>query len=131
MAKGRVDQLEKQKRIYQVGLLLKRKPIKYIVQLSSEKWGVTPRQVRKYIRLAKKEWAKYFANLKSSGRGYHIAQMRDLKDSALVAGDLKLAFEIIKEEAKLMEEYPAEKMEPLRVILESEKEGKKKTDGNG
>ena len=131
MAEGRADKLEIQKRIYQISLLLKRKPVKYVVEFSAQEWGLKRSQIYKYIRLAKKEWVKYFANLKSSGRGYHVTQMRDLKDSALAASDLKLAFEIIKEEAKLMEEYPADKMEPLRVILESEKEDKKKTDGNG
>ncbi|MBA7566620.1 hypothetical protein ES708_08312 [subsurface metagenome] len=40
--------------------------------------------------------------MKSSGIGYHISQMRDIKDKAYGNDDLRLVFDVAKEEAKLM-----------------------------
>jgi len=102
MAEKRIDEVEKQKRIYQVSLLLRRRPTGFIVQFIAENWGLEKRQAFNYIRLAKEEWARYFANMKSSGIGYHITQMREIKDKAYGNDDLRLVFDIAKEEAKLM-----------------------------
>jgi len=104
-----VDQVEMEKRVYQVSLLLRRKPVSFIVQTISAKWNITDRQARNYIRLARKEWQKYFEKLKGDGIAYHVTQNRDLKDKAMTDGDYKLAFDIAREEAKLMGVYPAEK----------------------
>ena len=87
-------------------------------------WGIERAQAYRYIRLARKEWKKYFEKLKGDGMSYHVAQLRDLKDQAysrkvvigkgenkgtVVIADLGLVFEITKEEAKLMGVYPSEK----------------------
>jgi len=104
-----VDQVEMEKRVYQVSLLLRRKPVSFIVQTISAKWNITDRQARNYIRLARKEWQKYFEKLKGDGIAYHVTQNRDLKDKAMTDGDYKLAFDIAREEAKLMGVYPSEK----------------------
>jgi len=119
-----IDKVEKQKRIYQVSLLLRRKPMSFILQFIAKNWGLEKRQAYNYINSAKKEWQKYFKNLKRAGMGYHISQLRDLKDKAynkkVIIGrgdnkktvdiaDLGLVFEITKEEAKLMGIYPSEK----------------------
>ena len=109
MAKREADKVEYQKRIYAVSLLLRRKPINYIIQFITEKWNITDRQARNYIRLARKEWQKYFEKLKGDGIAYHVTQNRDLKDKAMTDGDYKLAFDIAREEAKLMGVYPSEK----------------------
>lgn len=120
----KADQFEIMERIYEVSLLLRRKPVSYIIQYAAEKWKVGERQTHKYIKLARKEWKKYFDKLTGDGMGYHVSQLRDLKDQALnrqtVIGlgfnrqiinvpDLNLAFEIAKEEGKLMGIYPSEK----------------------
>jgi len=55
MAEKRIDEVEKQKRIYQVSLLLRRSPISFIVQFIAENWGLEKRQAFNYIRLAKEE----------------------------------------------------------------------------
>ena len=104
-----VDQVEMEKRVYQVSLLLRRKPVSFIVQTISAKWNITDRQARNYIRLARKEWQKYFEKLKGDGIAYHVTQNRDLKDRAMNDGDVRLAFDIAREEAKLMGVYPSEK----------------------
>lgn len=102
MAGKRIDEVEKQKRIYQVSLLLRRRPTGFIVDFIRQEWGIERAQAFNYIRLAKEEWARYFANMKSSGIGYHITQMREIKDKAYGNDDLRLVFDIAKEEAKLM-----------------------------
>lgn len=102
MAGKRIDEVEKQKRVYEVSLLLRRKPIGFIIDYIRQKWGIKRAQAFIYIKDAKKEWAKYSANMQSSGIGYHISQLREIKDKAYGENDLRLVFDITKEEAKLM-----------------------------
>ena len=136
---NKTNQKEKQERIYKVGLMLRRKPISFILEYIGKNWGIEKAQAYNYIRSARKEWEKYFKNLKRAGMSYHVAQLRDLKDQAyskkviigkgerrvnektgkletiydnqqiITIADLGLVFEITKEEAKLMGMYPAEK----------------------
>ncbi|MBA7545699.1 hypothetical protein ES705_38071 [subsurface metagenome] len=138
---ARASRREIEERIHQVGLLSRRKSPKFIVHFIAEKWGLKDRQIRNYIRLAEKEWEKYFSRLKRCGKSYHAAQLRDLKDAAyskkivigkgekrinektgkleivyddkqvITIADLNLILEIIKEEAKLMGIYPTSKIE--------------------
>ena len=118
-----VDQVEMEKRVYQVSLLLRRKPVSFIIEYMIKNWEIERAQAYRYIRLARKEWKKYFEKLKGDGIAYHVTQNRDLKDKAMTDGDYKLAFDIAKEEAKLMGVYPAEKHEEIRkVILLGKKE---------
>ena len=130
--KKKSDMIEVEKRIYQVGLMLRRKPIHFILQFCADNWQIEARQARNYIRKARAEWKKHFNNIKKAGMGYHVAQIRDLKDQAysrkVVVGtvdnkqviqvpDLGLVLDITKEEAKLMGIYPAEKHEETRKII--------------
>ena len=126
MANNEADKIEKEKRIYQVSLLLRRKPTKYIIEFMIQKWGIKKAQAYRYIKLAREEWKKYFTNLKHAGISYHIAQMRDMKDNAITVNDYRLMFDIAKEEAKLMGIYPAEKHEitERKVIVIGKKEKK-------
>jgi len=130
MAGKRIDNIEKEKRVYQVSLLLRRKPRKFILEFIGKTWGVEKSQAYEYIRLAKGEWEKYFANMKSSGIGYHISQMREIKDKAFNEGNLRLVFDIAKEEAKLMGMYierkevggPGSFAEWMKATIAKEKE---------
>jgi len=118
-----ISQVEMEKRVYQVSLLLRRKPTSFIIEYMIKNWEIERAQAYRYIRLARKEWKKYFEKLKGDGIAYHVTQNRDLKDKAMTDGDYKLAFDIAKEEAKLMGVYPAEKHEEIRkVILLGKKE---------
>jgi len=114
-----IDKVEKQKRIYQISLLLRRKPMSFILQFITQSWGLRKRQAYNYIELARQEWQKYFEKLKGDGMSYHVAQLRDLKDTAYDKEDYRLVFDITKEEAKLMGIYPAEKhkLEEERKII--------------
>ncbi|TFB08812.1 hypothetical protein E3V08_02430 [Candidatus Atribacteria bacterium MT.SAG.1] len=126
MGGKRIDEVEKQKRVYQISLMLRRKTISFILQFIALNWGLEKRQAYNYIRLAKKEWGKYFLNVEHAGISYHIAQLRDIKDQAyskkvvigrgddkqiITVADLGLVFEIAKEEAKLMGMYIERKEE--------------------
>jgi len=119
-----IDQKEKMEIIYQIGLMLRRKSMPFILEFIGKKWGVKKSQAYSYIKSARREWQKYYDHLKSSNMSYHIAQLRDLKDQAysrkvfigrgdnkeaVTIADLGLVFEITKEEAKLMGIYPSEK----------------------
>ena len=124
--KLKVDMIKKRERIHQISLMLRRKPISFIIEYIRNEWGLEKAQAYNYIKAARAEWEKYFSHLEGSGKSYHVAQLRDLKDQAydkkIVIGrgenkntvtiaDLNLIFEITKEEAKLMGIYPANKIE--------------------
>jgi hypothetical protein len=141
---NKVDDKTHQERVHEVSLLLKRKPIKYILEHMIETWKIEKAQAYRYISEAKREWKKYFKNLKRAGMGYHVAQLRELKDQAfgrsVVVGrgdnkmvvevpDLGLILDITKEEAKVMGIYPAEKHEETRKIIVLKKEEKEDTKG--
>ena len=141
---NKVDDKVHQERVHEVSLLLKRKPVKYILQYISETWKVDERQARNYIRQAKAEWKKYFSQVKKCGMAYHVNQLREIKDQAydrsVVIGrgdnkvvveipDLNLVLDITKEEAKLMGIYPAEKHEETRKIIVLKKEEEEDTKG--
>ena len=120
-SKNKVDEIEKQKRIHQISLLLRRKPIKFIVEYIKNEWSLQTTQAYNYIKDARAEWQKYFSQVKKCGKSYYVTQLRDLKDQAysrkviigrsenkntVTIADLGLIFEITKEEAKLMGIYP-------------------------
>ena len=112
-----ISQVEMEKRVYQVSLLLRRKPTSFIIEYMIQNWKIERAQAYRYIKLARKEWQKYFEKLKGDGIAYHVTQNRDLKDKAMTDGDYKLAFDIAKEEAKLMGVYPAEKHEETHKVI--------------
>jgi hypothetical protein len=92
-------------------MLLQSTPPVDIVQFGIANWDITEGGVWKYITAAydlMKEMAKsereevYAANL---------AQRRYLKNKAIKAEDYRLAHEVVKDEAKLLDLYPSEKQE--------------------
>lgn len=104
--RNRTDDTEKQKRVYRISLLLRRKTSEFLIEYMRQEWGIKRRQGFNYIRLAKREWASHYAKcLGVPCRVYYIAELRDLRDQALEQNDLKLAFDIAKEEAKVMGAY--------------------------
>ncbi len=106
---AKVDQAEKEKRVYEISLMLRRKSRPFILGYIRENWHLKTAQADNYIRMARKEWRRYFEKLQGDGLSYHMAQLRDLKDKAHQQKDLRLVLDIIKEEAKLLDLYPAEK----------------------
>jgi len=117
MPKGnKIDSIKKEERIHEVSLLMRRKSVKFIIEHIKEKWNLQTGQAYNYLKDAKVEWQKYFLNLKNAGMGYHISQIRDLKDKILEKktlnkDDYRLILDVYREESKLMGAYPAEKFE--------------------
>lgn len=104
--RNRTGDIEKRKRVYRISLLLRRKTSGSLIEYMRREWGIERRQGFNYIRLAKREWASYFAKyFKVAFRVYYIAELRDLYDQALERDDLRLAFNIAKEENKVMGAY--------------------------
>lgn len=106
---SKVDQIQKEKRIYEISLMLRRKPNSFIVEYIRQNWGIKKAQAFNYIALAREEWKKYFEKVKGDGISYHISELREIKDKAWEKDDLRLAFDIAKEEMKIMGIYPTEK----------------------
>lgn len=103
--------IETEKKILIVGLLLERKPPSFVVQFIAEKWGLENRQAYNYIRLARKEWQKNFKNNKRAGMAYHLAKRKTLYDKLMEQEDYRGALEASKDESKLLGIYPVEKHE--------------------
>jgi len=137
---NKVDDKTHQERVHEISLLLKRKPVKIILEYMIKEWNIEQAQAYKYISEAKREWKKYFSQVKKCGMAYHVTQLRELKDMAfgraVVVGrgddkmvvevpDLNLVLDITKEEAKLMGIYPAEKHEDFRHVIVLGKKKKK------
>ena len=103
-----------------------------ILQYASEKWGVSDRQVRTYIRRCYDLWHKIFVMKRKRNLGYHLAKRADLYKQAYSKKQWNICLEIIRDEAKLAGIYPAEKhkIEETRKIIilgkkeEKDKEGK-------
>jgi len=125
---SKTNNVEHQKRIYAVSRLLRRKPVSYIIEFIKGEWNIEQGQAYNYIKEAREEWKKYFAKLKSDGMGYYVSQMRELKDRAFNENDSRLAFDISKEEAKLMGTYPANKIDISDVKVQFELVESEKTD---
>jgi hypothetical protein len=89
--------------------MLIRKSRPFILRYIRENWHLKTAQADNYIRMARKEWRRYFEKLQGDGMGYHMAQLRDLKDQALQQKEPRLVLDIVKEEAKILGLYPAEK----------------------
>ena len=106
---SKVDQIQKEKRIYEISLMLRRKPNSFIVEYIRQNWGIKKAQAFNYIALAREEWKKYFEKVKGDGISYHISELREIKDKAWEKDDLRLAFDIAKEEMKIMGIYPTER----------------------
>lgn len=123
---------EVDQRIYQVGLLLSRKPVSFILQYAADQWKIGARQTRTYMRKARKNWKKHSEKQIADARAYSLAKLRDINDQAqsrkVVIGtvddkqviqvpDLDLVLNISKEENKIMGVYPAEKLEVTKKYI--------------
>lgn len=127
---NRTEQIELEKRIHEISLLMRRKSTKFIIEYIIATYNVSQAQAFVYIHKAREEWKKYFLNLKKAGMSYYTGQLRDLKDIAWENKDYKLVFEIIKDEEKLGGIYPASKFEVTekKVVVIGEDEEEKKDD---
>lgn len=90
-------------------MLLPRKPKKIIVEFIGKTWGVEKSRAYDYIRLAEKEWGKYFSQVKRCGKAYYFSKFRHLYDKALSDNDTRLALDVTDKEIKLAGLYVEKK----------------------
>ncbi len=100
-------------------LLLSDTPRPDIMQYSANNWGLTTRQTDTYISWANDLVSEEAARLKTKAFEQHLAKRAMLRHKALKASDMRLAFEILKDESKLLGLYPAKesKVTNLEVDL--------------
>lgn len=88
-------------------LLISDTPRPDIMQYSANNWGLTTRQTDKYIAWANEVIAEEASRIQTKAFEQHLAKRAALRHKALKDGDARLAFEILKDESKLLNLYPA------------------------
>ncbi|MBU2527512.1 MAG: hypothetical protein KKC03_13020 [Bacteroidetes bacterium] len=76
---------------------------------ASENWGISSRQVTRYIRRCYDLWHKIFVMKRKRNLDYHLAKRADLYKQAYSKKQWNICLEIIRDEAKLAGIYPSEK----------------------
>jgi hypothetical protein len=104
-------------------LLLSDAPYSDIVRYCASNWGVKSRMTDNYIKKANTLIIEEAARMRENTLEKHLAQRALIRNKALKAGDPRLAFDILKDESKLLDLYPSAKHEvtgaeggPLKVI---------------
>jgi len=82
-----------------------------ICRYASLNWGISDRQTQRYIKRCYDLWHKEFEKRKKRNLSYHLAKRRDLYKQAYDKKQWNICLEIIKDEAKIMGTYPADKLE--------------------
>ena len=104
-----------------------------ILQNAAEKWNISERQTRTYIRRCYNLWHKDFEKKRKRNLDYHYAKRADLYKQAYSKKQWNICLDIIKDEAKLSGSYPAEKHkieETREVIINIIGEEKEEGDNN-
>ncbi len=78
-----------------------------ICRYVSDKWGLTSRTTDRYIQKAYAFIAEAAARLRQNAFERHLAQRAFIRHKALKGGDKRLFVDILKDEAKLLDLYPA------------------------
>ena len=106
-----------------------------ILQFCSENWGVGERQADEYMERARKKIMEVLDRKREEHMAEHIDFRRHLRRKAMKAQDSRLALEVARDEAKLLDLYPAMKNEhtirdmsqltddELRAIVEAKSSG--------
>lgn len=112
MAGKRATKAQTEKRVQMVYELLLSDSSRYhIIQFVIETWGVKTSSADKYIRKANDLISEEAARIREDALERHLAQRTFLRNKALRADDNRLAFDILRDESKLLDLYPAERKE--------------------
>lgn len=110
MASGRADQERVRIRVETVyHLLLQGDSLSNIVQNSSKSMGVSTRQVYKYAKRARALIKKEAARIREEAFDEHLVARRRMRKEAHDTKNGWLALAVLKDEAKLLDLYPAER----------------------
>lgn len=120
MAKSTKAEVQKRIRIV-LEMLLQSTPRVDIVQYAAINWGITEWGTDKYIAQANKIMMVQAKQERDEVYAANLAQRRYIKNKAIKAEDYRLAHEVLKDEAKLLDLYPAEKHEHKGEIIQQVK----------
>lgn len=81
-----------------------------IVQFGAKNWGVASRQMDKYIAESNNIIAQEAGRIQQEAFEQHLVKRANLRFKALEEGDRRLAFDILKDEAKLLDLYPDDRI---------------------
>jgi len=95
-----------------------------IVQNVTEMWGVSERQARKYMLVARRKNQAYHDFIEADMFAEHIAVRRDIRRRAQAMGDLKAELAAARDEAQLIGLYAPTKIAPTTPDGQSEWTGK-------
>lgn len=98
-------------------MLLLDTPYIDICRYVSKNWSVTTRTTDRYIRRANKLIVEDAARMRNNALEKHLAQRALIRNKALKDGDKRLAFDILRDETKLLGLYPNTKNENLNIDL--------------
>jgi hypothetical protein len=104
-------------------LLLMDTPYIDICRYASVNWSVTSRTADRYIKKANNLISEEAARIRKISMEKHLAQRAFIRSKALKDGDRRLAFDILRDESKLLDLYPSAKHEvggldggPIKII---------------
>jgi hypothetical protein len=86
-------------------LLLLDTPYIDICRYVSKNWSVTTRTTDRYIKKANKLIAEDATRMRQSALEKHLVQRAFIRNKALKEGDKRLAFDILRDESKLLDLY--------------------------
>ena len=110
MASGQADKETVRRRVEEIyHLLLRGGSLSETVQNSSKSWGVSVSQGYEYARRARALIKKEAARVRKEAFDEHLIARRRMRKEAHDADDKRLAFDILKDESKLLDLYPAER----------------------
>src|SRR3990167_8579712 len=105
----KAETLQRVRAIYE--LLMIDTPRSDILQYVVKNWDVSTSQADKYIVAANKIISLEAQRLQTDAFEQHLNKRASLRHKALKDGDKRLAFEILRDEAKLLGLYPEKKVE--------------------
>ena len=96
------NELEMEKRILEVSrMLLSGLSTREILHLASQKWDISERQTKTYIRRCYILWRQDFKKKRKAGLDYHLAKREVLYNKNFNRGDFNACLEVAKDEARL------------------------------
>ncbi len=90
-------------------MLLQGDSLSNICEISRKSWGVSTSQVYRYAQRARALIKKEAARIREEAFDEHLVARRRMRKDAHDADDKRLAFDILKDETKLLDLYPADR----------------------
>jgi len=112
VASGQADKERVRLRVEAVyRLLLQGDSLSNICENSRKTWGVSASQVYRYAQRARTLIKKEADRVREEAFAEHVMARRRMRKEAHDAADKRLAFDILKDESKLLDLYPAAKQD--------------------